>query len=167
MIEADPALVCVFRDQEGVDDAFSWGEETGVVERKWNQQIEIMELARAFRTTIATIPRHVPYLTVPDHERRRFAFLRSMARPRVGLVWAASDWDSTRSIPVNLLQPILELRNISFFSIQHGKHRSDLAHLRAPAHVHDTAEYCCRIIDTAALIEQLDLVITVDTMVAH
>ena len=86
MIEADPALVCVFRDQEGVDDAFSWGEETGVVERKWNQQIEIMELARAFRTTIATIPRHVPYLNVPAHERRRFAFLRSIARPRVGLV---------------------------------------------------------------------------------
>ncbi len=80
---------------------------------------------------------------------------------RVGLCWKGNrehQRDEFRSMPFDALRPLLDTPGCDFFSLQYGEHESGLVNL--PSYCHDIA-------DVAAAIAQLDLVITVDTMVAH
>jgi hypothetical protein len=88
---------------------------------------------------------------------------------RVGLVWSGSPKqknDHNRSLAMRALSPILEL-DATFVSLQKGVRREDKAFLEQRPDVTDIEEYLLDFIDTAALISCLDLVISVDTSVAH
>jgi len=130
----------------------------------------LMSLARCFKTTVNSIPASVPYLKSPDKTPELPC--AANGRPndlKIGLVWAgnpAQKNDRHRSIPLEILQPLLEQPRTTFYSLQvkqapasrpHGLESRlvDLSPL-----IHDYA-------DTAALVGQLDLVISVDTSVAH
>lgn len=94
---------------------------------------------------------------------------------RVGLVWAGGDyqehiWDLVyrrRNISLDLFQPLLETPGTSFFSLQKGKARTQLVEFGMTNHVADYSDEWTDFIDTANFIVHLDLVITVDTAVAH
>lgn len=106
--------------------------------------LEIMELAHALRLP----PDPAPYLALPR---------RPAARPHIGLCWRASPtWDPDRSIPDALLHDLLRTPGCDFVSLQRGAALPSLPD-DCPA----------AILDTAHRIAGLDLVITVDTMVAH
>jgi tetratricopeptide (TPR) repeat protein len=129
----------------------------------------LMSLPRVFGTTLATIPNQVPYLQ-SDREgqnsstiwRRRLAPLEGI---RVGLTWAASL--TAKSIPLEQLARIADVRHLSFVSLQKGPAASEAQLLPPPLVVHDWTDEFHDFSDTAALIEELDLVISVDTSVAH
>jgi hypothetical protein len=140
-----------------------------------------MSLPLAFRTTLATVPAEVPYLTV-DPERRSYwhGKLGARGKPRVGLVWSGGFrpdqpeiWsvNSRRNIQLARLTP-LSTADIEFFSLQKGQPaESELAQLslqdwQGPPPIDCAGEFG-DFADTAALIEQLDLVISVDTSTAH
>jgi Flp pilus assembly protein TadD len=129
----------------------------------------LMSLPAIFNTTLSTIPSVAGFLQC---ER---TFVRDKAPGlRVGIVWAGSPThkrDRTRSLPLAVLRPLLDLPDIQWVSLQKGPPSAqlresgadDAAFLRiedATAEFHDYA-------DTAAAINGLDLVITVDTSVAH
>ncbi len=59
-IEAQPALKQLLKEAQIADEVITWGEPEPV----WDQQIEVIELPRIFRTTVESIPNHVPYLDV-------------------------------------------------------------------------------------------------------
>ncbi|HVV45466.1 MAG TPA: hypothetical protein VHC72_09675, partial [Bryobacteraceae bacterium] len=134
----------------------------------WDQQIEVTELPRAFRTAADTIPREIPYLDIPPH-----AVLQSRAAlgedeaPKVGLVWASSDWNPARSMTFGEMEPLLDAGDCSFFSFQRGRQRAELALLPPARMPYDTAAHSHEIADTAAALMNMDLLITVDTMAAH
>jgi tetratricopeptide (TPR) repeat protein len=91
-------------------------------------------------------------------------------RLKVGIVWAGSpDFanDRFRSMPFDALGPLAELSGIEWFSLQKGPAREQLARSASPLKPHDLTEHVHDFVDTAALIQQLDLVLTVDTSVAH
>jgi hypothetical protein len=123
------------------------------------------DLPFLLRTRLDTIPAEVSYLRAP-------AAVPVPIKPelRVGLVWsgdARHPRDHHRSIPAALFLPIVDGLHIHCHSLQLPVRDSDLPALRARPGIaridgasHDFA-------DTAALIEQLDLVIAVDTAVAH
>jgi tetratricopeptide (TPR) repeat protein len=130
----------------------------------------IMSLPLAFKTQVETIPSTTPYLFAD--EARVHAWrdrLGPRARPRVGLVWSGTrdhKNDHNRSIPLRLLAPLCELP-IEFHALQKEIGPEDKAvlanfeSLRSyDADLHDFA-------DTAALVHEIDLVISVDTSVAH
>jgi hypothetical protein len=127
-------------------------------------QIEVMELAYALRTMPDAVPPPYPHLieraagrlTLPEVDGKRL---------RVALLWAASDWDESRSIPLPLLEPLLSLPQAQFFSLQQGDPAADPAIERLPIVPlsHRTRE----IADCAAAMLQMDLVISVDGMAAH
>jgi tetratricopeptide (TPR) repeat protein len=134
-----------------------------------------MSLPLACRTTLATIPAVVPYLVVPDAVgalwRTRLGDTRSDERagPRIGLAWSGSTAhrnDRQRSLALRQLLPLLEMR-AEFHSLQKeyrpGEHEQLIAH----GGVHDWSASLDTLADTAGLIAQLDLVIAVDTAVAH
>ena len=134
----------------------------------WDQQIEVTELPRAFRSSLATIPRDIPYIHIDESavaQSRRH--LGGRSRPKVGLLWASSNWNPDRCMRLLDLQPLLESRGIDFYSFQRGQERLELLQLAGGQRIHDTAVHSPYIADTAADLINMDLLITVDTMAAH
>ncbi len=168
-VETHAALVPLFRKLEYIDDVVTWEDCSSKGQQEWNQQIEVMELPRAFRTTLDTVPMDVPYLNVgiENKERSKRALGNRSGRLRVGLVWASSEWNPARSVSAADLIPILQLTHADFFSFQRGPRSSDLEILHKYRELHNTADHSPGILDTAADMVNMDVVITVDTMAAH
>ncbi len=136
----------------------------------FDYHIPLLSLARLFGTTIETIPREIPYLRVSDTTRldRWRRRLQPALGLRVGIAWAGNPSqfnDCTRSIPLAYLAPLGAVSGVSFFSLQKGPASEDLrpAGFHLPNLINDTTE----IVETAAAIMQLDLIISVDTMICH
>jgi tetratricopeptide (TPR) repeat protein len=130
----------------------------------------IGSLPLAFETTLDTIPATVPYLPAPLPARR--AAWNSQLGPhdklRVGLVWSGNPRnsnDQNRSLPLQQLAKILSV-DAKFVSLQKGIRGSDQQVLSG-LNVVDLTEQLSDFEETAALISCLDIVITVDTSVAH
>jgi tetratricopeptide (TPR) repeat protein len=128
-----------------------------------------MSLPLAFGTTLETIPAQVPYLAVPEEARQN---AKTLAWPdeglRVGLVWSGSSThakDGYRSISLAQLKPLFDVEGVHFFSLQMGSGAEQLA--TAPVEITNLAPAITDMADTAALLTNLDLIITVDTSVAH
>jgi tetratricopeptide (TPR) repeat protein len=129
----------------------------------------LMSLPLAFGTTLESIPAQVPYLSVPAKARRKAEMLPWPVRGlRVGLAWAGSPThlgDRFRSIAFSLFEPLLQLEGVHFFSLQWGPESRQVAAAHGP--ITDLAPAIDDLADTAALMEQLDLVVAVDTAVVH
>lgn len=130
----------------------------------------ISSLPFAFKTRLDTIPSE-PYLPSPPVSRIQAwdTSLGPRTRLRVGLVWSGDPShvnDETRSIPLQTLSRILDV-DASFVSLQKAPRPDDAAVLRERGDIVDLTADLADFADTAALISCLDLVITVDTSVAH
>ncbi|MFL9998000.1 tetratricopeptide repeat protein [Paraburkholderia sediminicola] len=89
---------------------------------------------------------------------------------KVGLVWAGNPdhyYDAFRSLRLSALEPLAEVPGNAWFAIQKGPAQAELAGVAQHWPIHVSADELQDFADTAALIENLDLVITVDTSVAH
>jgi hypothetical protein len=129
-----------------------------------------MSLPLAFGTTVDTIPATVPYLHAPAGRTKIWRDrLADMGRPRIGLVWSGKPShknDHNRSIALLQLKPLLSVAGAQFVSLQREYRANDLTALgRLPIRRID--DLLADFGDTAAAIGELDLVITVDTAVAH
>ncbi len=138
----------------------------------------LLSLPRAFGTKPGTIPSDTPYLSASAGKTAAWrARLGDDDRLRVGLVWAGSSRkelpnaariDRQRSIAFDRLQPVLQVTGCAFYSLQKGGEPA--AQLRASEHgraVIDWTEELHDFSDTAALVANLDIVVAVDTAVAH
>jgi tetratricopeptide (TPR) repeat protein len=128
-------------------------------------------LPLAFGTRLDSIPSATSYLPAPPEDRRRVweDRLGLHDRLRVGLVWSGNakhSNDRNRSLPLQTLSRILDL-DACFVSLQKDPRDSDQAFLREHPAIVDLTEHLTDFAETAALVSCLDLVITVDTSVAH
>jgi tetratricopeptide (TPR) repeat protein len=141
--------------------------------RAWDWQCPLLSVPGALNTLPGSLPSNIPYLTpiadaVQSWEQR---FIRD-SRKRVGIVWAGSPLhrrDFLRSVPADLIAGLVEgsAEDIQWISLQKaGKLPSGQASSTADR-VIDWTEELSDLADTAALISALDLVITVDTVIAH
>jgi tetratricopeptide (TPR) repeat protein len=131
----------------------------------------LLSLPLALRTELAAIPSAVPYLqALPDAVTHWGGRLPPTIRPRVGLVWSGRPThlnDHNRSIPIDVFLSALSGIDASYVSLQREFRAGDVAHLRERGGVTCFGEDLQNFADTAALIENLDLVISMDTSVAH
>ena len=131
----------------------------------------LMSLPLAFGTTVETIPADVPYLQVPAVRLEKWrAKLAAIPAPRVGLVWSGQPEhlnDHNRSIALSRLAPLLSVPGVQFVSLQLETRERDLAEAARRPNLTRFDTELADFADTAALICQLDLVIAVDTAVAH
>ena len=138
----------------------------------------LLSLPLAFNTDLDTIPGETPYLSVNGPKRDRWRErLGPRRRPTIGLVWAGDPRkqlpnahliDRQRSVAFDMLAPLFDVAECQFFSLQKGE--DAVAQLRnSPLRdrVIDWSDDFHDFSDTAALIANLDLVIAVDTSVAH
>jgi len=131
----------------------------------------ITNLPLAFGTRLDTIPSPASYLPRPPAERVEAweARLGPHDKLRVGLVWSGNPKhknDRNRSIALSRLVPILDV-DATFVSLQKPPREADLATLRARPEIVDHTAELTDYVETAALVSCLDLVVTVDTSVAH
>ncbi len=137
----------------------------------------MMSLPLALGTTLETVPGPLRYLSVDPAAvaawRGRMAGLAGL---RVGLCWAGNALrpspsarllDRRRSVGLAQLAPLAGVLGVQFVSLQKGNAAAQAAAPDVGVSLHDWTDELGDFADTAALIEALDLVITVDTSVAH
>jgi len=136
---------------------------------KFDAYIPALSLPRVLGTTAATIPADVPYIRPPDIGSVRLP--TSVGRQiKVGVAWAGKPThrnDRNRSVPFGYFLDLMGVPGFTMFSLQKGDRAKDLETMSSEALIMDLNEKLGDFADTAAVIEQLDLVITVDTAVAH
>jgi tetratricopeptide (TPR) repeat protein len=130
----------------------------------------LLSLPRAFGTTLATVPAAVPYLAARgDKKEAAGEWLASVASPRVGVVWSgnpAHPNDRNRSVPFAALLPVLASVLPRWVSLQKELRPGEPEALREAGAV-DLSGLLGDFEDTAGALGQIDLVIAVDTSVAH
>lgn len=136
--------------------------------RKIDYELPIMSVPFALKVTPENIPKQAKYLSVPASEKEKFApRFTNINRLKVGIAWtgkATLGKQKLRMIPTELLS-LLDHPDITFVSLQ----KFDRQEVLKPQFTHliDCMDECHDFMDTSAVIEHLDLVISVDTSVAH
>ena len=163
-VYCQPPLVSLISKMPGVVHCSSKIEEWP--EGDW--QVPFPSLAYHFRTQLDTIPAKSPYLAADPERvaewRTLFAELPPAGR-RIGLAWQGNPKhqnDHNRSLPIAAMSSLLGLPGQQFVSLQKGQARASL-----PEGLVDLSGLLGDLGETAAAMEGLDLVISVDTAVAH
>jgi Flp pilus assembly protein TadD len=138
-------------------------------------QVPLLSLPRVFGTTVATIPGGVPYLQVRDERVAQWRE-RMSAYPglQVGIAWQGRPShrdDRYRSIPLAQFAPLAEISDVSLLSLQKGYGSEQLADFQQRFAVVDVQHLIDpqldSLVEVAAIIKNLDLLITCDTSLGH
>ena len=169
VLEVQPLLVRLAQSIKGIRQVVARGH----LLPAFDCHCPVMDLPIAFHTKVDTVPSFTPYLFADASDvniwRRRLS--RTPHHKKIGLVWSGnprlaffhiSAIDKRRSVPFHFLSPLLGLDGAKFYSLQKDWPATDF-----PPSLIDRMGECNDFADTAALISQLDLVISVDTSVAH
>jgi len=131
-------------------------------------------LPRLHRTRIDNIPALVPCLQADPRRtpawHQRLRELVPHGYRRIGIVWAGRPThrnDLNRSIRLRTLAPLAEIARIALIALQQGPARADIAYYLGPAPLINLGTEVTGFDDSLSIIDGLDLVITVDTAVAH
>lgn len=165
VLEVQPALRTLMASLGGPVQVLTRGEPLPV----FDYQCPLASLPLALGTDLTRVPGSAPYLHAdPQHVRHWTQVLGQRRRLRVGLAWAGNPRhrnDRHRSIDLARLAPLFEL-DIEWISLQKAIPEGDEA-LLSRVRIHRFDEELGDFADTAALMQSLDLVISVDTAVAH
>ena len=166
LLEVPLPLKSLLRGLDGVQQLTAVGEALP----EFDVHCQIMSLPLACKTTAASLPCNIPYIRTQTEYIEKWASRLGDGQGalRIGIAWAGSAThsnDHNRSIALQKLQPLLELGH-QIFSLQKEVRPADQEFLDSSAIVH-FGEELQDFADTAAIIESLDLVISVDTSVAH
>ena len=169
ILVVDAQLHPLLRGMAGVSQCLVKSAQTVVPPFDFHVAIDSLPLA--FGTRLETIPAAVSYLPSPDGAQIE-AWERRLGRRRklrVGLVWSGNAGyanDRNRSMPLRTLFPLLDV-DATFVSLQKNPRAEDAEALRERREIVDHTADLSDFAETAALVACLDLVISVDTSVAH
>lgn len=166
VLECHPELIPLLRGLEGIDQLIGFSTTPPAVDF----QIPLMSLPLVFQTSLDTIPCDIPYLNVvPSLIEDWAAKLNAPERHlKIGLVWSGNPAhrnDRNRSIEPALLQVLGECKDVAFYCLQQKPQSAGVAQLPSISFqgIFDELTFP----DTAAILLNLDLVISVDTAIAH
>jgi hypothetical protein len=157
----DQSLVSLIATIPGIGTVFHRTEQRPAAD----VQVPLLSLPFLCKTTTTTIP-PATYLVPAQQQQEQWRnFTASGKTFRVGIVWRGRPKpDPGRSVPVDQLEPLLTIPGISWFSLQ----VEEVAHAETPAAIRNS--HCGKLVNfsaTAAFISTLDLVLTIDSAVAH
>ena len=157
-VEAPPALIPLLRTVDGVDRVVEL-DRTNLSVQDYIE-IESTELPYVFRTTLDTIPCKVPYLDLPGRPIKT-----RKGKLNLGLCWCGGSYDFRRSMRLSDLEPLSVLRKANIFQLQRGAALREI--VGTPIAFRNPTDGSMDLCRTASLINSLDLIVSVDTMVAH
>ncbi|MEY3870721.1 MAG: hypothetical protein RLZZ338_4615 [Cyanobacteriota bacterium] len=164
IVESYPHLLKLFSQLSGIEQWVIFGGEIP----HFDVYASLMSLPRILGTTLDNIPASIPYLK-GDIFTSSFIFPASSSLLKIGIVWSGSvahHKNYQRSCSLTKFTELVEISQVSFYSLQKELSERDRALLNQ-TNIQDLSQYLGDFTDTAAIISQLDLVITVDTSVAH
>ena len=164
ILECRPELVKLFFSLRGVEKVVPLGSSIP----DFDLQIPLMSLPHLFVSGFENLPVEIPYLRTPEDYTMDFS-IEPGPGYKVGLVWSGSPSrkdNHRRSLSFSDMAPLFEVKGINYFSLQLGDSRQQLA-LSDSSAVIDLANQLHDFCDTAAVIQELDLIISVDTAVLH
>jgi tetratricopeptide (TPR) repeat protein len=138
------------------------------VPQNFDYHAPLMSLALAFATTLDTIPAPVPYLRAEPGRVKDWAARIGADGFKIGICWEGAPSIAGRSFPLAALAPISQIENVRLISLQKdGAAEIAAAGLRVEDLGDDFDMGRDGFLDSAAVMESLDLVITADTALAH
>ena len=165
ILECVPSLERLMRTVEGIDDVVPLGQ----IPPSFDLQVPLLSLPGLFKAGIDAIPTTIPYLhpnaDSVDSWRARLA---GKEGPKIGLAWRGNPKhrnDRRRSIPGETLAQLCKIPGVNWVNLQVDATPDEIAALGP--HVYNAGPLLTDWAETAALVSCLDLVVTVDTGVAH
>ena len=168
ILEVPEALAGLMKGLDGISQLVIKGEALPF----FDYQCPLLSLPLVFKTNLDTIPNPSRYINLNNYPNKIMewkAGLGSKLKPRVGLVWSGNPHhknDHNRSILLRDILPFLP-NQFEYVSLQKEVREVDKLTLDSNPHILNFAGHLNDFLDTAALIDNLDLVISVDTSVAH
>jgi tetratricopeptide (TPR) repeat protein len=164
-----PSLMALLEKADGVDAVVAQSEAASLpFHDYWAFS---MSLPLHFATTVETIPAKLPYLSAPPERINRWRSRLPTGGLKVGLVWKGSPAhtnDANRSLPsLSILEPLWSVPGVTFISLQKGQGEEEAATPTVGQPIIDLGPEIQDFADTAAIVAQLDLVICIDSAVAH
>jgi tetratricopeptide (TPR) repeat protein len=168
ILESQPELAPLMHGVAGVGRVVARGEPLP----PFDAHAPLMSLPGVFGTTLETVPWSGAYVRASPERAARWDLNGHAggARLRVGLVWAGrpQQWDDRkRSLPLAHLAPLAAVPGVAFFSLQVGEAAAQASSPPPGMRLIDLTSRIADFADTAALVSRLDLVVTIDTSVAH
>ncbi len=190
ILECHPPLINLLRSLPAIETLVPYGS----APPPYHIQAPLLSLPNILGITLETVPADVPYLNPPSSDCQlpkgdqqseedtsavtpsQFAITPSetlrerTSQLKVGLVWSGNPgnpYNRNRAVPLAELLTLADLPNVELYSLQKDLSDGDLALLQASPQVHDLRDLLTDFVDTASLIQQLDLIISVDTAVTH
>jgi len=163
IVKCQPKLQPLFKTIYGVDRAITSTDKSS----PYHFQASLLSLPLLFRTNSETIPAQVPYISFPNQASRD---LISDGDRKVGIVWAGSSIhknDQQRSMSLKHFEPLLDMEEFTFYSLQFGERSQDIKILGLDHTLRNLEQDLDGFMATAAMLEKLDLIISVDTSTAH
>ena len=144
--------------------------EKGKLLPKFDCYCPLLSLPVAFKTTLDNIPAKTQYLYVDAIKSKYWGNkLGEKTKPRIGLVWSGgigSKNQKNRSLTLKQILPLIQ-PSFEFHSLHKEYRLNDLETLKGHSEIQQHQDDLKDFSDTAALIEQMDLIISIDTSVAH
>lgn len=166
--ECDSRLLSIFHNLPFIDEIY-FRNQLSEDEIDYDYHIPLLSLPKYFNTALETIPCEVPYIKADEAlsgEWKKVIGIHPLYK--VGIVWAGNPkhtGDKKRSCPLNEFSPIFSVEGIRIYSLQMNFGLEQIQECKLP--LIDLAPYINSFADTAAAIDNLDLIITVDTSTAH
>jgi len=167
-VECQRGLTSLLKNVAGIQEIIAHGEKLS----EFDIHCSLLTLPLVFDTTLEDIPAQVPYIKADSilvqkwHEK----IILDNSKFKIGLVWAGDPRlkdDRTRSCSLEIFSPLAQINGITFYSLQKGETANQAKNPPEGMKLIDYTEEIKDFSDTAALIENLDLVISVDTAVVH
>jgi len=171
VLEVQRELVRLVSRLEGIDTVIGRGEALPA----FDLHCPLLSLPFACRTELASIPAPVPYLAAADEDvalwRARLPQgAAHIVRPRIGVVWSGDpshDNDVNRSLRLTALAPLFAVPDIDFVSLQYRVRDADKTVLAVIPNLFCFEQTFRDFADTAAVVANLDAVVSIDSAVAH
>jgi len=168
IVECPSSLATLLRGAPGVSEVIVTGDPLPI----FDLHVPMLSLPMLFQTMPETIPREIPYL-FPEKNRSESWAERlggKSSRLRVGLAWAGRPQNARlrkRHLSLDRLLPLLEVKGVDFLSLQADDGSTAIRQWPGASRIIDFTGHLRDFADTAAFMAHLDLIISIDTAVAH
>ena len=163
LVECQPELLQLFGNIGAIQKTIAVGEPLP----KFDVSASLLSLPGILGTDLISIPARIPYLYVKSQSSTD---LEMSSEYKVGIVWAGNQKhpnDNNRSVELQQFSVLFDVEDCQFFSLQVGNRRDDIMRYSYSNNITDLGVNFSDFFDTAVAISELDLVISVDTAVAH
>ena len=170
IFECQPELYELFENQN-FGDKIVKRQKSLIPLDKYDYFIGLSELPEVLKTNPENIPNDIPYVKINSNIGANISSPEGISNNlKVGLCWSGNPnppINKKRHIKLDILYPLLNIDGIEFYSLQKGDAEKELSALPSKFHINNLISESKNFYDTALIINELDLIITVDTAVAH